>query len=396
MHANLVSFKLVLQYMYMHRGISTFGAFIVLADRFSMHMFCVQLKSFYLHKGSFLTHGTKVGNEQGFSTFFFYPEDHVTDFCVLHYTEDYRIKRNILAAAILITQVFNLLVIPFTARRFYKRISDTLKDESSDLKHYFRGFTLTIGLLGVVAFICDIILVSFEEANDDSKSVISDVHAYYIGGLVFLLLFSVFFNFLYTVFLNAVCLPSREPVANDGDDNKMRFEYCTICSRFGFIVFIYVFVTELFSFHGIYILMGLVAAPVVTGSLVIFYITAMFLSTMFFALISKGIAYVGKNNEGTANTKRENALLTFDVFLVIFIGLLFLAGICLYLTFYYRMVISVEPYSTGAGFLSSFGTLVPSILTLTAGLLEKRLIKFLNGSGKPSPPNTTSEYDSNK
>ena len=376
---------------------------VVLADCFSMHMFCLQLKSFYLHKGSFLTHGTKVGNEQGYSTFSFYPEDHVTDFCVLHYTEDYRIKRNILAVAVIITQVFNLLVIPFTARRFYKPISDTLSDESSDLKHYFRGFTLTIGLLGVAAFICDIILISSEEANDVLKSVISDVHAYYIGGLVFLLLFSLFLNFLYTVFLNAVCLPSQEPVANNGDDTKTKkkwFEYCTMCcSWFGFFVFIYVFVTELFSFHGIYILMGLVAAPVVTGSLVIFYITAVFLSTMFFALISKGIAY-GKNNGVTANTKRENALLIFDVFLVIFIGLLFLAGICLYLTFYYRMVISVEPYSTGAGFLSSFGTLVPSILTLTAGLLEKRLIKFLSGSGKPqsgerSPLKTgTSTYGS--
>lgn len=351
-----------------------------------MHVFvvvveCLQLKSFYLHKGSFLTHGTKVGNEQGYSIFYFSPEDHVTDYCVLHYTEDYKIKRYILAVAVLVSQLINLLIIPFTARRFYKPISATLNDESKDLKHYFRGFTFTIGLLGVITYICDIILISSEEADDLVKSAISDVHVYYVSGLVLLVVFPIILNAMFTI-LNSVCLP-LEPVANDEDGTK---RCCTVsCSCFGCIVFIYVFVAELFSFHAVYILMGLLAAPVVTGSLVIFYITAVFLSTMFFALISKGIAY-GQNNGATAETKCEKALLTFDVSLVVIIGLLFLTGVCLYLAFYYKMVISVEPYSTGSGFLSSFGTLVPAILTLTAGLLEKRLIKFLGGANTQVQP----------
>ncbi len=77
-----------------------------------MLIYHVQLKSFYLHKQSFFTHGTGTFSEQGYPIYFFDPRFHVNDVCSLKQVNDFMKMRIALAVAIILTQMLNPIAIP--------------------------------------------------------------------------------------------------------------------------------------------------------------------------------------------------------------------------------------------------------------------------------------------
>ena len=405
----------------------------------------MQLKSFYLHKQSFFTQGIKAdGNEKGYPSYYFNPDEHVTDVCILNQVADYEEYRMLLSSAILLTQILIPFVIPFSGRMFHNRIQKQIRKRESNFKHYLRGFFMSLILLCTYAFIGNSVAVATEEKNDISKSSFSDVHNNYVIGAIIMCLvnpINTFVNISYN------CCQMQK-------DCCIFCQCCFCCCKykqkfwFTMSIVILVVTASFLSFNAVYIFMGMIAAPIETGSLIFFYSTVFFLLTMTFTITSKGWSYalkqLGKERTPTSQEQpripRELPVYTQDSVTVnvvspedstccsnlfkrrrssvqqeqpptlykrfknyfatpkwsrccqicdIVIGFMivvFVVGdMALYLTFYYQMAIKVEPYSSSAGFLSSFGSLVPAIFTLTVGLLEKRFISFISG---PSNDNT--------
>ena len=359
--------------------------------------------------------------------------NHQNDVCVLKQVDAYARNRYILAVAILLTQFLIPVVIPFSARIFYDRIHSRITKGNSATTHYFFGFILTTALLGVFAFGSNVYSFSIEEHDDVSKSSISDVRIYYVLGSIIMLLINPLLAFI-NIWYN-----------NSRRHGKccFRLSFCRCCcfrcsswnDFFSVIsITILVMTTNVLLFNIIYIFMGLIAAPIETGSLLFLYLTVFFLLTMFLALVHKGFSIANKklknpksdvvfdplpcrhepqfriqleesdgftimrlvDSESDASVgnfveyeplpqsgpragKISACLLAFDVFIAVVSAILVFADMLLYMSFYYEMALTVEPYTSSAGFLSSFGSLVPALFTLTAGILEKRLITFLSG-----------------
>ncbi len=383
--------------------------------------------------------------------YYFDPSVHKDDVCVLKQVDTYTKNRYILAVAIFLTQILIPVIIPFSARIFFADIKYRVKRLYPASTHYFFGFIITTALLGLFALGSNIYLIASEELNDISRSSISDVRLYYIIGSVLMLVFVPLFALVNIWYNNARA------------QGRCCFKLscfrccccrCNSCSDFFpvFSIFVLVFTANMISFNAIYVFMGLIAAPIQTGSLLLLYLAVFFLFTMFVALIHKGYKMVTRfrnpgsdfvllprpplppapefsnfqleqppdpngfifvklanqkhneqqetitaENEQHENVRVENkqskktskkimlkkrlncCVIVFDAFIVAFCALLFLADLLLYMVFYYEMAIHLEPYTSSAGFLSSFSILIPALFTLTAGILEKRFINFLSG-----------------
>ena len=401
----------------------------------------MQLKSFYLHKQSFFTQGIKAdGNEKGYPSYYFNPDEHVTDVCILNQVADYEEYRMLLSSAILLTQILIPFVIPFSGRMFHNRIQKQIRKRESNFKHYLRGFFMSLILLCTYAFIGNSVAVATEEKNDISKSSFSDVHNNYVIGAIIMCAvnpINTFVNISYN------CCQMQK-------DCCIFCQCCFCCCKykqkfwFTMSIVILVVTASFLSFNAVYIFMGMIAAPIETGSLIFFYSTVFFLLTMTFTITSKGWSYawkqLGKERTPTsqeqpriplelpvytedsvsvnvvspedstccsnffnrrrssvqqeqpptlckrfknyfATPKWSRCCLICDIVIGFMIVVFVVGDMALYLTFYYQMAIKVEPYSSSAGFLSSFGSLVPAIFTLTVGLLEKRFISFISGPG---------------
>ena len=133
--------------------------------------------------------------------------------------------------------------------------------------------------------------------------------------------------------------------------------------------------SSLFLFNSIYVTFGIIIAPYKTGSLVFFYLSVFFLVTMFFGLVSKLCSIIWTVKK---STDEENHPSYADITSAVALTILFLIATVFYLAFYYKMSTTVEPYTSSAGVMSSFGSLFPSIFAVIVGFLEKRLINLLS------------------
>lgn len=372
----------------------------------------MQLKSFHLHKTSFFTHGTKNDvNEQGYPLYYFNPHKHMNDVCVLKQENVYVTKRYILAVAILLTQLVTPILVPLLVRVFYNKIKARITKRNSASVYYFLGFVTTTSLLLIIAAAANVYSIYSEEGSECLKSGIDDVRSYYITGAVLLLGVNPIITIL-SLWYN----------------NFRRHGYCCFicccgCSLVdGFAIvsiFIIVLTSNILLFNLIYIFMGLITAPIETGSLLFLYSTVFFLLTAFFALMFKGCSIIRQNSNGNSNrnemTEIENSenfgfnileevdetqvedekgrqcWLYVDLVIAFLCAVTVLIDLLLYLVFYYEMAITIVPYSSSGGFISSFGSLVPAIFTLTVGIMEKRLITFLS-----SMDNDKKDLDQNR
>ena len=292
-----------------------------------------------------------------------------------------------------VDSINNSVCYPLLQSAFYKQIDRRMANRKSNFKHYLRGFIITLALLGVCTFFGNLWAIATEETNDLTKSGISDVHDNYIIG-AFIMCGVNPLNIIVNIWYNSKRMNGHWCIRHSD-----KCKWMTRCKTsrdfwFTFSTFIIIITANLLSFNIIYVFMGLIAAPIATGSLLFLYSTVFFLLTMFFTLLSKGwsIAWEqlrahntdGKDLQEETDPKpqasNERLFLCCDILIGFLIAVFLVVDMGLYLAFYYEMAVTVEPYSSSAGFLSSFGSLVPAIFTLTAGLLEKRLINFLSNS----------------
>ena len=336
------------------------------------------------------------------------------------------------------TQALSLLVIPFTGRFFYLRIKKRLTGQNIDSNTglYFLGFIGTMSLVCIAVTVNNAKMVFSGKSLLFHPSCISDVHMNFITGIcVFVAQFA----------LAIICVIFNAWRKNDGTVRPVRkCCYNAFAKSWTFIISTLVLVYALgcTSFHAVFIFMALIAAPIEVGSLLLLYITALFVLTMFLALILKGVIVTLKPEQqkqnlenflsslckskrtgsaeatplpagrqrtdygtvsnsgqgqstnqqarpsstssnvesqpGRVDLSRSTVCYIFDAVVVLVISLLVLAALILYLTFYYEMAITVEPYTSQAGFLESFGTLIPAIFASIIGFMAKKFITFVS------------------
>ena len=149
-----------------------------------------------------------------------------------------------------------------------------MDSQKSNFKHYFRGFIITSALLCACSFIGNLVALITEEASEISRSSISDVHNNYIIASIFIfgvLPLNLSINMLYNF-----CLMQGK-CCKTCNDCWLIFSICNVTVTGNFL-----------SFNAVYVFMGLIAAPIATGSLIFLYATVFFLFSMFFTLISRG------------------------------------------------------------------------------------------------------------
>ena len=325
-----------------------------------------------MHKQSFFTHGIGAdGIEQGYPSYYFSPNNRVTDVCVLRQVNWYKVSRDILAAAMIFTQLLIGPFLTFVAWILY--ISDHAKLQSiiaskPNIKHYFIGFVLTVVVLGLPFLLFHFLKeVIDNHSHEELQSTFQDKQFYYI--MVPVMLFLVNPLLLFGSLTGCVLWKYGS-----------RFSMNNLLSFFkshGLLVVILLLLTGFSSLclsNSVYVTIGLIIAPYKTGSFVFLYLSVFFLVTMFFSLVSKLHSTVKKP------TDKENhwpscANITTSVAAIIYIILV----LVLYLAFYYRMTTTMEPHTSSAGVMSFFGSLelLPSICAVIIGFLEKHLINLL-------------------
>ncbi len=209
-----------------------------------------QLKSFYLHKQSLFTHGTGTLNEQGYPIYYFDPQIHVNDVCPLRQVNDFAIIRYVLAAAIMLTQVLNPIVVPLIGLYMYYQL------DFKDLKClcFIGFFFIVFSLLGVTVFVWDIHTLVI---TMNVTSSIQDIRIFYIFAAIFVLGYNPVVLFI-TLCCTLKFLQKSKPHTRWRDtlkNNKLYVAATSIVELTG----------NLLSFHFFYIFLGLVAAPVATG-----------------------------------------------------------------------------------------------------------------------------------
>ncbi len=210
-----------------------------------------QLKSFYLHKQSLFTHGTGTLNEQGYPIYYFDPQIHVNDVCPLRQVNDFAIIRYVLAAAIILTQVLNPIVVPLIGLYMYYQL------DFKDLKCLcFIGFFFIVFiLLGLTVFVWDIhtLVITL-----NVTSSIQDIRIFYIFAAIFVLGYNPVVLFITLCCTLKFLQQKSQPHTGWWDtlkNNKLYVAATSIVELTG----------NLLSFHFFYIFLGLVAAPVATG-----------------------------------------------------------------------------------------------------------------------------------
>ena len=326
----------------------------------------IQLRSFHLHKQAFFTSGTRAnGAEEGYPTYFYSPQN-PTDHCVLKQLEEFKNTRVLLAVAIIVTQTVIPFAIPFCGRIFYHQIERRLARKQSNYKYYLQGFITTFGVLGVIALgiNTDTLIKNF------STSGVSDVKAYYIIPIISFILN--FISSLFNIAYNAYCF-------------KKQYNDTKTVVLFSLSILILVLSTNILSFNFFYTFLGLIAAPIQSGTFLLVYLTGFFFVTMFFALIHKGWSIGNRlfrkkesNQEDTTTNFSKCGISGCDTFISFLITFFLMVSVIFYFAFYYLLAMAVQPYTSPSGFLSAFGSLVPAIFTLAFGLLERCIITFLD------------------
>lgn len=125
------------------------------------------------------------------------------------------------------------------------------------------------------------------------------------------------------------------------------------------------------SYHGVYIILSLVASPVMALSHVTFYITATASLVAFLALFLKGIEE-SKCDErnGTKQLVRNVCKYAPSIFAVFF----FILCVFGFGLFYFFFSIMVQDYHHGGNYLSIVGMFLPSLLLGFTGYSGKKLV----------------------
>ena len=324
----------------------------------------------------------------------------------------------LLAAAIVLTQLLIPIIILLYGHIVKDQIEKQKAKEESNFNHHLLGFLYSYGLLGVLAGITNLIALG----KNFSASSVNDVQWYYYLGTFF---------FLY-VTLNILLY-----VCNFLNLARYKFWRFIKKLHITFISLILTLSTNVLAFNIVYALLGLIAAPIRTGALLLTYSTIFFFVMMLIALILKALnsrrEYKNKSsdiptgqtqtpdhtsassisnhetdvhpedNTTDASSVHTTSLPDFITdssetdniastnLMSCIIAFFVVADVFLYLAFYYFMAMAVQPYTSSSGFLSLIGNLVPGIFILVVGWLVNCIFKFLindGGVAKDDPKQT--------
>ena len=346
--------------------------------------YLLQLKSFYLHKQSFFTHGTGTLNEQGYPIYYFDPRIYVNDVCTLRQVKDFAIMRYVLAAAIMLTQVLNPIVVPLIGQLVYVRLSGLSKWKMLS----FKGFLTAFVLLGLIVFSNNIHTLVI---TVNVTSSLKNIRNFYIFAAIFVLGYNPVVLFI-TLCCTLKSLQKSQSYTGWRDTLKNTKLYVAA-------IVIVELTGNLLSFHLFYIFLGLVAAPVATGfnlglAATIFFITNVCL--VMFLVINKDImmsllmemvaklrgykSLKGTNTPGPSETSSSTppntsppetsdqestftctCICTYTLMNIIV--LLVWMAIISYCVFFYMITVNVGPYTSTVSLLVFVVGLFPAMLS---------------------------------
>ena len=340
--------------------------------------YLLQLKSFYLHKQSFFTHGTGTLNEQGYPIYYFDPQIHVNDVCPLRQVNDFAIMRYFLVAAIMLTQLLNPIAVPLIGLYVYVR------HDLKDLKFlFFIGFFIVFILLGLTVFVWDIhtLVITL-----NVTSSIQDILIYYICAAISVLVYN---PVVLIITLCCTLKSLQKSQSHTGWRDTLKSNKLYVAATI-----IIELTVNLLSFHIFYIFLGLAAAPVATG-FNLGLATTIFLSTNVYLVmilkineetcksvwnvLIKGYKAVPEGSEGKSTCTCTCICSTFTKVLMNIIVILVWMTIISYCVFFYVISVHVGPFTSTVSllvfivdlFIAMLAAIFPILIDKTTTFFKK-------------------------
>lgn len=136
-----------------------------------------------------LVNGIQTEQEIGYSGYYFDPEFHPIDFCVIGYVNDYFCGRLLVFLAITFLQFFIIFTVQISVSFLYNIKYNDLKgsENNSDAQYYIWSTAITVGLLAVIVYALDMYAMAYE----NKPSEFPDVTIYFVSGMVYLIFFPI-------------------------------------------------------------------------------------------------------------------------------------------------------------------------------------------------------------
>ena len=292
-------------------------------------LFFLQLQSYVLHRSSVVQNSLQLGNEKGYSVYFF-DDDNPSDYCIIDQEHDYfeqRLYMNIGAVTLMIAIMFATpLILVSIYDTFRKKVNGnmmyfvwsivTVSFIATGLMLYFDGKTVrfNIGLYpnhktdhGYYDIFKYFILLSVTLGiiiiGDTVVMILALIHVRPVGNRKFPI--PELFRFIKYILgccghcggcnqsnRNQNIDPEGEPLVQDGNGRgrglcQVRQLCCSECLVLLFGCVSFTLFLQLSSFHSLYILLGTISTPVETLSITSFYIATYFFLVAFVAVVLK-------------------------------------------------------------------------------------------------------------
>ena len=371
----------------------------------------MQLYSYALHGSSVLVEkgsGVSLDKEKGYTAYFFdLADDSEVNVCILHLAYQFRMQRVLLHVSQSILTIFLACSIPLCLVALYDIICEQLTD-SKKLQYFLWAAIVASFFVNTIVVGVNLTGIIKQGGIVFRSSWFFDTKIYYgaySGMLLLTLLIDISFTGIGVIYIKR----RRQHIAIEGSPqpeipipalvgliaSKLPFPCCgkcigdpdsnnrrcpvSECSKYG-IQFVgaisLAYFLQLFAFHSIYIIMGIIAAPVEAGSIFWFYISIVLCFVAFIAVVLKATDRDFSEYRCTLRHCGKCLLYCIVPVLIVF---LFVAFAVTFIVFIYLYTLLVQVYTSSKGVVSFIGAILPSVTLTILGCAGTRIVRCIKG-----------------
>ena len=377
-----------------------------------------------MHCNSVITKGIDSTIESGYSVYVF-NSNNPSDYCVFDEVLNFLCLRKLLCIAFGLLEISSVFFIPLLLVSIYDDFKEKMKNREKNLRYFVWATLVLIVLIIPLLITCNIfaLINGFKTRSTHYNDIYAALST---------MAFAMGFFPLICDTLTAILVVCRFKKIENSCRNincfgfrnytntclicGKNFLHCLICGKILLHFFAIVAVTwftQLALFNAMYIFIGVIAAPVETGSLLLLYITSLFALISFFAVILKifhktlparaptdpiATPTNAQTNDPTPTfssleeqqpvngiddqptiVQKNNNITGCVCYFILLIALVCVlaAGIGVFVSFMYIYIAMNQEYRNNRGILTFLGALLPSLLVSISGIFWTRIMQCI-------------------
>ena len=355
-------------------------------ELYKIYLTCIlQLLSYAVHRNTAITNGIDSTIESGYSVYVF--NSNPSDYCIFDEVSSFLLLRRLLCIAFVLLEISSVFSIPLLLASMYDEFKEKMSSTDNNGKEkklrYFVWATLILIVPIILLLFCCNGYAIYNGLRTPPTNF-NDIIAAFVVMAVAMVVFPVVDTLaaIYVVIRFHFITGPQHEINCFGFPNFANTE--GKCIRLKNVIHVGTIVavtwfTQLALFNCIYVFIGVIAAPVETGSLLLLYITSLFALISFFAVILKVFhktlpaaaqprEAAQLNNRQVQITYARGCLCFTCLVPYVFLVCVLAIGIGVFVTFMYVYIVLNQEYRNNRGILTFLGALLPSLLASASGL----------------------------